>query len=141
MFRSYFVLIASFSAIMTFVSLQNVVFAQEQEYQPTVQSTTHVEETLPGDDSKTVIIREFTFPPGYEGGQHYHPGAVYVYVLEGELTIDVNGRGVEKVSAGQLYQEPLERTMSARNTSTTDTTRVLVYQVGETGKPMMIEVD
>jgi quercetin dioxygenase-like cupin family protein len=113
--------------------------AQDSEYRPQVTSTTHVEKTLPGDDSKTVIIREFTFPDGYVGSQHYHTGSVFVYVLEGELTIDVEGMDRAVVSAGQLYQEPLGRNMTARNVSASDA-RVLVFQVGETGKPMMIEV-
>ncbi len=131
----------SFALAVIFVatSMNTVVQAQESEYRPQVTSTTHVEKTLPGDDSKTVIIREFTFPAGYVGGQHYHPGSVFVYVLEGEFTIDVEGMGPTVVSAGQLYQEPLGRNMNARNASAADA-RVLVFQIGETGKPMMIEV-
>lgn len=114
--------------------------AQEQEYQPQVESKTHIEEALPGDDDKTVIIREFDFPPGHEGGRHYHPGAVYVYVLEGEFTIDVEGREAKTLTAGDFFKEPLGRNMSARNGSKDENARVLVFQVGDTGEPMMIEV-
>lgn len=115
--------------------------AQELEYKPQAESETLVEETLAGDRSKTVIIKRFRFEPGWVGGRHYHPASVYVYVLDGEFTIETEGEGRQTYSAGQLYKEPLGRVMQGRNLSTSEELEILVFQIGETGKPMMIKAE
>ncbi len=58
--------------------------AAEQEYKPKVKVTSLVEGPLFGVEEKKVIIKHFELPPGYVGGKHFHPGPVFVYVLEGE---------------------------------------------------------
>ena len=113
--------------------------AEEREYTPKAESRSLVTEALPGDPSKTVIIKEFQFPPGYVGARHSHTGAVYVYVIEGELTLEIEGSDPQTVEAGQLFQEPLQTVMHASNQSAGQPVRIVVFQVGETGKPMMIK--
>jgi len=80
-------------------------------------------------------------PPGHVGGKHFHPGPVFVYVLEGKLTIDNEGIGRQSISAGELYQEPIGNAMQARNLSATTPTKIIVFQVGDEGKPMMIKTE
>jgi quercetin dioxygenase-like cupin family protein len=113
--------------------------AGEQEYKPKAKATSLLETPLAGVKGKTVIIKHFEFPPGFVGGKHFHPGPVFVYVLEGELTIDTEGTGRQTIKAGQLYQEPIRSVMQGRNLSTTDATKIVVFQVGDEGKPMMIK--
>ena len=115
------------------------VGAAEKEYKSTAKVTALIQEALPGVAGKKVIIKRFELPPGYVGGKHFHPGPVYVYVVEGALTIETEGGGTQTVSAGGLYKEPLGQTMQARNLSTNDWTKIVVFQVGDEGKPMMIK--
>ena len=68
-----------------------------------------------------------------------HPGSVFVYVLEGELTIALDGK-TKIFKAGELYPEEINSAMVARNLSATDDIELLVFQVGDIGKPMMIKV-
>ena len=113
--------------------------AAEQEYKPKVKATSLLETPLAGVEGKKVIIKHFELPPGFVGGKHFHPGPVFVYVLEGELTINTEKAGRQIMRAGELYQEPIRSVMQARNLSTTDTTKIVVFQVGDEGKPMMIK--
>ena len=113
--------------------------AAEQEYKPKVKVTSLVEAPLVGVEGKKVIIKHFELPPGFVGGKHFHPGPVFVYVLEGELIINTKKAGRQIIRAGQLYQEPIRSVMQARNLSTTDATKIVVFQVGDKGKPMMIK--
>ena len=113
--------------------------AAEKEYKSKAKVTALIQEALPGVAGKKVIIKRFELPPGYVGGKHFHPGPVYVYVVEGALTIETEGGGTQTVSAGGLYKEPLGQTMRARNLSTNDWTKIVVFQVGDEGKPMMIK--
>ncbi len=79
-----------------------------------------------------------TLPAGFVGGKHFHPGDVFVYVLEGALTVETE-KGVRTVAAGELYPEVAGMVMVGKNLSTSVATKLLVFQVGDTGKPMMIK--
>lgn len=119
-------------------AIQSAV-AAEKEYKPKAKVTALIQEALPGVAGKKVIIKHFALPPGHVGGKHFHPGPVYVYVVEGALTIEAEGGGTQTISAGGLYKEPLGQTMRARNLSTNDWLKIVVFQVGDEGKPMMIK--
>ena len=112
----------------------------QEEYVPKAKVQTLHQGSLPGAEGKEVIIKHFALPPEFVGGRHYHPGPVYVYVLEGELTVEVEGK-TETYGAGQLYLEPLNRVMRGRNLSATDDLELVVFQVGDAGKPMMIKAE
>jgi quercetin dioxygenase-like cupin family protein len=114
--------------------------AGEQEYKPKANVTSLLQGPLAGVEGKKVIIKHFDIPPGFVGGKHFHPGPVFVYVLEGEFTIETEDVGRQTYKAGELYQEPIRRPMRGRNLSTTDNLKLLVFQVGDEGKPMMIKV-
>ena len=127
------------AVMAVFLSGLQYADAAEQEYKPEAKATTLLETPLAGVKGKTVIIKHFEFPPGHVGGWHTHTGPVFVYVLEGKLTIDTENTGSQSISAGELYQEPIGTKMQARNQSTTEPTKIIVFQVSEEGKPMMIE--
>ncbi len=112
----------------------------QQEYVPKAKVKTLLQAPLPGVEGKEVIIKHFAVPPGFVGGRHFHPGPVFVYVLEGELTVETKG-GTETYKAGQLYPEQLNTVMQGKNLSTSDDLEFVVFQVGDIGKPMMIKAD
>lgn len=122
-------------------SLQYVNAGQEKEYKPKVVTKDLVEQPLHGASDRTVIIKEFTLPAGHVGGRHFHTGPVYVYVLDGELTIELDGQQPQTVKAGELYVEPVGQVMQARNVSGSGELKLLVFQVSEAGKPMMIKAE
>ncbi len=111
---------------------------QAAEYKPKVVSKSLYKGALTGVDGKTVIIKHFTLPPGFVGGKHFHPAAVFVYVLEGEFTVETE-KGKRTLTAGDLYPEVPGMVMRARNLSTSVPGKIVVFQVGDTGKPMMIK--
>ena len=110
------------------------------EYKPKAEVKSLHEGALTGIDGKTAIIKHFTLPAGFVGGKHFHPGDVFVYVLEGELSVETE-KGLLTVSAGELYPEVPDMVMVGKNLSTSVPTKLLVFQVGDTGKPMMIKAE
>ena len=112
----------------------------QQAYVPKAKAKTLHQAPLPGVEGKEVIIKHFDFPPGFVGARHFHPGSVYVYVLEGEFTVETE-RGTETYKAGQLYPEQINNAMQAKNLSASDDLEFVVFQVGDIGKPMMIKAD
>jgi len=115
--------------------------AAEQEYIPKAKARTLVETPLEGVEGKTIIIKHFEFPPGHIGGRHTHSGPVFVYVLEGELTLYLENAGRRTINTGELFQEPIGTKMHARNLSAAEPTKIIVFQVSDTGKPMMIKTE
>jgi quercetin dioxygenase-like cupin family protein len=111
---------------------------QAAEYKPKVDVKALHEGALNGVDGKTVVIKHFTLPAGFVGGKHFHPADVFVYVLEGKLTIETE-KGVQTISAGELYPEVPGMVMVGKNLSADNPTKIVVFQVGDTGKPMMIK--
>lgn len=73
---------------------------------------------LTGDSSKEVLVGRATFEPGASTGRHTHPGDEYATVLQGELTLYVEGREARKVVAGEAYHSPrgiVHETINASN--------------------------
>ncbi len=111
---------------------------QSAENEPKAEVTKLLRVPLAGVEGKEVVIKHFSLPAGFVGGKHFHPGPVFVYVLEGELTVETDA-GIETISAGKIYREELRQTMRGKNLSTTDAAKIVVFQVGDEGKPMMIK--
>lgn len=123
------------------------VAAQEQkqdageEYVSTaiIDSVLHDDlEALPGTEARVLDVE---FPAGWTGDRHYHTGDVFVYVLEGEFVVDVEGEGRLRFGPGEVYHEAVNTVMQARNPSTSVATRVILFQVGEQGQPLMIRAE
>lgn len=75
--------------------------------------------------------------PAGRTARHQHPVPVFVYVLEGELEVQTEGREVRRYRAGEAFLESIGRWHQAFNNSALPT-RILVVFVGEEGKPTTV---
>jgi quercetin dioxygenase-like cupin family protein len=91
--------------------------------------------SIPGQE---VAIQRAVYPAGWVGEKHYHTGDIFVYVLEGTFVVDVEGKDRVTIRPGEVYHEAVNQTMVARNASTETGVTVLLFQVGEKGKPRVI---
>lgn len=110
-----------------------------EEYVSKAKVKTLYQAPLQGVEGKEMVVKHFGIPPKFVGGKHMHPGPVFVYVLEGELTVELES-GTKTFKAGELYPEDINAAMIGKNLSGTDNLELLVFQVGDIGKPMMIKV-
>ncbi len=125
------------SAIL--IGMTSFQAANAAEYVVKAQAKTLHKAPLQGVDGKEVIVKHFALPAEFVGGKHMHSGPVFVYVLEGEFTVKLAG-GTKTFKAGELYAEGINEAMVGRNLSASDDLELLVFQVGDIGKPMMIKV-
>jgi quercetin dioxygenase-like cupin family protein len=93
---------------------------------------------IPG---KQAHLLRIEYPPGWIGRRHYHTGDVFLYVLEGRFTIDVEGKERITIGAGEAYHEAVKAEMQARNASATEPTRLLLFQVGDQGERLTVVTD
>jgi quercetin dioxygenase-like cupin family protein len=68
---------------------------------------------------------------------HQHPVPVYVYVLEGTLTVQAEGMEARTYKPGQAFLEDINHWHQAFNKGTTPV-KILVVFAGEEGKPTTI---
>ena len=87
-----------------------------------------------------VLIREAYFPPGWKAPRHYHNGNLFIYVIEGEFEVDMEGSGLNLYKAGDALQMQPEFTMDARNPSATNSLKLSVFQLGQPDAPFVVPV-
>ena len=87
-----------------------------------------------------VLIREAYFPPGWKAPRHYHNGNLFIYVIEGEFEVDMEGSGLNLYKAGDALQMQPGFTMDARNPSATNSLKLSVFQLGQPDAPFVVPV-
>ena len=110
----------------------------KQEYISTAKQEVVLRDELIAFPGKEAHILRVEFPAGWVGERHYHTGDVFVYVVEGEFVVDIEGEGRQRFGPGEVYHEAVNTVMQARNPSTEVATKVILFQVGEKEEPLMI---
>jgi len=109
-----------------------------QAQQPGVKRTDLQRHDLsaPGREAIQVIVE---LAPGVLAAKHTHPGEEIIYVLEGLLEYEVEGKPPVTLKAGDVLFIPARTIHSARNVGTGNGTELATYIV-EKGKPLLTPV-
>lgn len=86
-----------------------------------------------------VRMLTLTLAPGSTSQPHKHTGPVFAYILEGAIENQVDPGAPKTYNPGDCFYEPamhVHRQM--KNLSDTETAKVLVFEVGESGKTFTI---
>ena len=76
------------------------------------------------------------FDPGAAFGRHTHPGEEIIYVLEGSLEYQVEGKSPVTLKAGDVFFVPAGTVHAARNVGRGPAAELATYVV-EKGKPLL----
>ena len=74
--------------------------------------------------------------PGAETGKHSHPTTRFVYVLEGSVTLERDGRPPQMFKAGEAFSEPPGDVHNFRNASATAPAKALGFQIARKGQAL-----
>jgi quercetin dioxygenase-like cupin family protein len=86
-----------------------------------------------------VTVLTLTIAPGGISPPHKHTGPVFAYLLEGEIENQVDPNPPRRYEPGEyFYEPPLHIHRMLRNLSNTKPATLLIFQVGEKGKPFTI---
>jgi quercetin dioxygenase-like cupin family protein len=85
---------------------------------------------------REVIQARVELAPGVAFGKHWHPGEEIIYVLEGALEYEVEGKPPVTLRAGDVLFIPAGTIHSAKNVGTVPGTELATYVV-EKGKPLL----
>jgi quercetin dioxygenase-like cupin family protein len=86
------------------------------------------------------IQSRIEFEPGVAFGKHTHPGEEIIYVLEGALEYEVEGKPPMTLKAGDVLFVPAGTIHSAKNVGTTMAAELGTFIV-EKGKPIVVMVN
>ena len=92
--------------------------------------------SVPG---REVVQARIDFDPGVAFGKHSHPGEEIIYVLEGSLEYQVEGKPPVTLKAGDVLFIPAGTIHAAKNVGSSTAAELATYVV-EKGKPLLVLV-
>lgn len=102
------------------------------------QLMTHDLEGIPGKEMLVLLVE---YPPGGVSQPHRHDASVFVYVLEGSVTMQVAGSAQVTLKAGEtFYEKPGDIHVTSTNASSSAPAKFLVYMVKNKGAPTSVPV-
>ncbi len=127
--------IALFAAAAA-LSLAGALGAAAQESKQTVTMLLNM--PLAGIDGKEANVVLFDVDADWNIASHFHPGHIFVYVLEGSIKIEVDGQPEQILAAGEVVYEIPNLNMVASNISSAEGAKILIFQVGDIGEPLTV---
>ena len=92
---------------------------------------------MPKGEKQEVRVLTANFNPGDKTVFHTHRFPVTVFILEGEFTLELEGRAPITVKAGQAFVEPPNVKMTGYNRSSTEPLRLVIFYVSDPDTPFL----
>lgn len=91
---------------------------------------------VPGKEGKMITV---VYPPGSTDPVHRHFAHAFVYVLEGNIVMQVKGGKQVSLGPGQtFYEGPNDEHVVGRNASKTMPAKFVVFLVKKAGAPVLV---
>jgi quercetin dioxygenase-like cupin family protein len=88
------------------------------------------------DDEMHVWVADIA--SGAATGRHSHPTPRFVYVIEGAVVLELDGKSPQTFKAGQAFAEMPSEIHNFRNASTTEPAKALGFQYARKGQTLQI---
>jgi quercetin dioxygenase-like cupin family protein len=92
--------------------------------------------SIPGREVVQALVE---LAPGVVAPKHTHPGEEIIYVVEGSLEYEVEGKPPVTLKAGDVLFIPYGTVHAARNVGTGNAAELATYLV-EKGKPLVVPI-
>ena len=97
---------------------------------------------LPDYPGKESRMLEVSYPPGAQDVVHRHDAHAFVYVLEGQIVMQLKGKPAVTLKAGQtFYEGPTDVHVVGRNASNTEPARFVVVLLKTKGAPILVPAE
>lgn len=94
---------------------------------------------VPGKEAMLLMVE---YAPGAVDPVHRHDAHVFLYVLEGSVVMQVEGKAPVTLGPGQTFTEgPGDVHVVGRNASATDGAKFLAFFVKDQGAPVLIPME
>jgi quercetin dioxygenase-like cupin family protein len=104
----------------------------------TQQVNTLLTKQLPEAPGKEIEVLTVNYVPGASDVIHRHDAHAVVYVLEGEVEMQVRGGMLQRLGPGQVfYESPEDLHTVSRNASKTKPAKFVVFFIKNEGAPIL----
>jgi quercetin dioxygenase-like cupin family protein len=108
---------------------------------PAQQVNTLFTKQLPESPGKEIEVITVNYAPGAVDAIHRHNAHAVVYVLEGEIEMQVRGGMLQQLGPGQIfYESPEDVHTVSRNASKTKPAKFLVFFIKNEKAPILTSV-
>lgn len=90
--------------------------------------------TIPDREALIVLVE---LPPGSAEGRHTHPAELYVYVQEGTISLEHEGKPTASFKAGDVFSVAPGKIHEGINNSQS-TAKLTAFFLAEKGKPLSV---
>jgi len=105
------------------------------------QVNTLLTKQLPEAPGKELEVITVNYAPGAVDAMHRHDAHAVVYVLEGEVEMQVRGGTLQRLGPGQVfYESPEDVHTVSRNASKTKPAKFVVFFIKNEGAPILTPV-
>ena len=106
---------------------------------PAAAVTTLMQRDLPDLAGKEALMLTVEYPPAGASLPHRHDADVLVYVLEGEVVMQVAGQPARTIGpGGTFYEGPADVHVKSANASATAPAKLLVFMVKDRNRPVSL---
>ena len=106
--------------------------------QPTIKRTDLATADQSATDAAAMWVAEIA--PGGSTGRHTHPTPRFVYVAEGSVVLEMDGKPPRTFTVGEGFVEPPGEVHNFRNGSTTAPAKAIGFQIAPKGTPLQTTV-
>jgi len=105
------------------------------------QVNTLLTKLLPEAPGKEIEVITVNYAPGAFDAIHRHDAHAVVYVLEGEVEMQVRGGTLQRLGPGQVfYESPEDVHTVSRNASKTKPAKFVVFLIKNEGAPILTPI-
>jgi quercetin dioxygenase-like cupin family protein len=120
------------AAIATCIFGGQIAGAQQQP----IKRTDLLKTYLPDLEGKEMQMWVADIAPGAATGPHFHPTPRFVYVLEGAVVLELDGKPPQTFRVGQAFVEMPGERHNFRNASATEPAKALGFQYAGKDQPL-----
>ncbi|HXS78294.1 MAG TPA: cupin domain-containing protein [Terracidiphilus sp.] len=125
--------------VLAFLAASTLTITSPLTAQETITSI--MSHTLAEASDSEVLMYTVDFPPGFSSPIHRHDAQVSVYVLEGNVVMQVKGGKELTLGPGQsFYEDPSDIHVVSRNASSSEPAKFLVFLIHKKDSPLVIPV-
>lgn len=124
-------------AIAVFIGVAGGLVLKAQQAPAVKRSVVLKEDTSVPDREGVMAMVEL--PPGSTEGRHTHFADVFAFVLEGTITLEVEGKPTATLKAGDVFHIPAGKIHEGSNNGSV-TAKLAAVFVAEKGKPLTTQV-
>jgi quercetin dioxygenase-like cupin family protein len=123
------------AGVVVALALGTSGFAAAEDATRAAQVVPLTTKDLSGIAGKEAVMLTVEYPPGGSSPPHRHDSHVFVYVLQGSVIMQVDGREAVTLKPGEtFYESPQDVHRTSANASATASAKFLVFIVKDKGK-------